>query len=126
MQRIIQQIGMLIIGLLIGGGLGLLISWVLWPTEFSDANPAVLERPYQETYIQMVADAYATDQDLEAATQRLLELGNGYETPIINTVNNQLLQNGDQTALRRIAFLANDLGLSSPAITPLLNTGDTP
>lgn len=126
MQTFLRTVGVLILGLGLGGALGLYLGWEVWPTEFSDANPAVLQRPFQETYIQMVADVYAADQDLAVARVQLGELGIGYETIVLNTVNNQLLQQGDQTAVRRIAILANDLGITSPAIESLVTTGAAP
>ena len=112
--------GLLFIGIALGLAIGLFIGWEVWPTEFTDANPAVLQRPYQDDYIQMVADVYASDQDLTTARIRLGELGPHYETVLLNSINNGVIQQGDSISLRRVARLAHDLGLTSPVILPLL------
>lgn len=109
-----------VVGLVVGAGLGLYIGWVAWPLTYSDANPAVLDTPYQDDYVQMVADTYVSSGDLGTATARLAALGPNYPDTVLDALNNQILRGVDEAALRRIALLANDLGLSSPAMGPLL------
>lgn len=126
MKKSLQSLFFILIGLVLGTGLGLFIGWVAWPIEFSDASLAVLQSEYQADYVQMVADVYAHDQDLGSATRRLESLGLNYQTFVLDTLNNQLLGERDLAKLQRLAQLANDLGLSSPAIAPLLAPGGTP
>ena len=57
----------ILLGLVIGVGLGLAIGWVFWPTEFTDANPTVLEDRYRRDYVQLIADGYAMDNNLPLA-----------------------------------------------------------
>ncbi len=64
-----------LIGLAVGAGLGLYIGWVAWPTEFSDATPVLLEDTYRQDYVLMVATAYAEDDNLPLAQQRINSLG---------------------------------------------------
>lgn len=113
-------------GLGIGIGLGLLIGWVLWPTEFTDADPALLQAPYRQDYAQMIADAYALDGDLPAARQRLNTLGEDSEAQLLAAITNRVLAGGDEAAIRRMVQLAADLGLSSPAMAPFLPEETSP
>lgn len=126
MKNLGRTVGLLVVGLALGIGLGLYVGWVAWPAEFEDANLILLDEQYQDEYVQMVADVYASDQNLNDALRRLGEFGPSYETAVLNSFNNQLLQENDPLALRRLAQLANDIGLSSPAIQPLLNEGAAP
>ncbi len=57
-------------------GLGLLLGWWLlgwwvYPVVWTDAAPADLHAEWQRTYVQLVADTYVRDDDLEAARWRL-------------------------------------------------------
>ena len=121
-----RTIGVLILGIAIGIGLGLYIGWEAWPTEFTDANPAVLQTQYQDEYVQIIADVYASEKDLGAARLSLGDFGADYETVVLNSINNRFLQNNDPIALLRMANLANDLGLTSPVVDSLLGTGSAP
>ncbi|MEM7333391.1 MAG: hypothetical protein AAF490_14975 [Chloroflexota bacterium] len=121
-----RTIGVLIFGLALGVGLGLYIGWEAWPTEFTDANPAVLQAQYQDEYIQIIADVYAAEQDLGEARVRLGDFGSNYEDILLNSINNRFLQNSDPVALRRMAQLASDLGLTSPVVESLLASGSAP
>jgi len=61
---------------LIGGGvlgllLGLLIAWILWPVQWTNATPSHLRSDFQEDYIAWVAEQYASSGDLETASTRL-------------------------------------------------------
>ncbi len=111
----------LIIGLAAGISLGLYLGWVIWPTEFTDANPSVLQASYQQEYVQLIADAYAADnQDLSTARRRLNELGGNSDELLLDTITDAILSEADDGEIRRLVRLASDLGLSSPAMTPFL------
>lgn len=122
-----RTVGLLLLGLLLGTGLGLFIGWGVWPTEFTDANPAVLHEEYQADYIQLIADIYADDGDLRTALIRLGDFGPDYQAVLLNTINDQLLsQQSSPNELLRLATLANDAGVSSPVIDSLLPSGNAP
>jgi hypothetical protein len=68
----------------------------------------------------MIADAYAADDNLAAARQRVERLGIDGEEFILNVTLDAILLGEDEAQVRRLVRLAADLGLSSPALTPFL------
>jgi hypothetical protein len=126
MRRWLRITGLVGLGLVAGILLGLYLGWIAWPTEFTDANPAVLAAPYKQEYLLMVATVYAADGDLPAAQQRLIPLGEDGRNFLNAYVLDQILQGerGDDT--RRLAQLAHDLGLDSPALQPFLTPTSEP
>jgi len=116
----------LLVGLAIGSGLGLAVGWIVWPTEFTDANPAVLQDDYRNDYVQMIADAYALDNDLPAAQARLNEFGSNPNAILLETITDKVLADANETDIRRLVQLASDLGLTSPVMAPFLTQGATP
>ena len=113
----------LVLGLLLGAGLGLYLGWVVWPTEFTNADPSLLAQAYRQDYALMIATAYERDQDLAAARWRAatLDVENPNDWLLRFTVDN-ILAGQDETAMRRLSRLAYDLGLRSPALNPYLPT----
>lgn len=65
----------LLLGLSAGVGLGLLVSWALWPVEYTDVGPDSLYPAHREEYILLIAQSYAYERDLGAAQARLAALG---------------------------------------------------
>jgi hypothetical protein len=109
-----------IIGLALGIGLGLYLGWVAWPTEFTDANPSVLQDTYRHDYVRLIATAYTADNNLPAAQQRVASLGVDGRDVVLTVTLETILQGGDEAEIRQLVQLAADLGLSSPAMTPYL------
>lgn len=120
MKRWIRIIGFISLGLLAGAMLGLYLGWIAWPTEFTDANPAVLAEPYKQDYLMMVAAVYAADGNLPAAQQRLATLGESGQEFLNSFVLDQILQGQQGQEMRQLVQLAHDLGLNSPALQPYL------
>ena len=113
-----------LIGLAVGVGLGLYIGWVAWPTEFSDATPMLLEDTYRQDYALMIATAYAEDDNLALAQQRINSLGADGEQFLLNTAVEMILQAEDETEIRQVVRLAAALDLYSPAMEPYLPSGE--
>ncbi len=111
----------IVIGLALGIGLGLYLGWAAWPTEFTDANPSVLQETYRRDYVRLIADAYTADNNLPAAQQRVASLGEDGLDVVLSVTLDTILQGEDEADIRRLVKLAADLGLSSPAMTPFLS-----
>lgn len=110
----------ILLGLAIGVGLGLAVGWVFWPTEFTDANPTVLEDRYRRDYVQLIADSYALDNNLAQAQQRIGELGEDGPEYVLQVLIEMILRQEDDGAIRRLTRLANDIGQYTPAMAPYL------
>ncbi len=64
-----------ITGVILGLALGLLVGWVLWPVEYTNAVPKILGQHYQEEYLRMAVDSYRGNKDLGLALQRWADIG---------------------------------------------------
>ena len=114
------------LGLLFGIGLGLFLGWVAWPTEFTEADPTILDQAYQRDYTVMIATTYALDGDLMAARSRLAALGKADSNAwLLDQVVAHILENEDETEIRHLVLLARDMGLSSPAMVPYLPNAES-
>jgi hypothetical protein len=61
----------LLTGLLIGLILGLVYAWKVQPVRYVDTPPASLEAGFKDQYRMMIAIAFAADNDLVRASERL-------------------------------------------------------
>jgi hypothetical protein len=122
--RVVLWIG---VGLVAGLSLGLVVGWVVWPLEVSEADPSVLEDDYQYDYTVMIAGAYAVEGDLGAAERRLRSLGK--ESPpawVAEITVEHILRGGDETEIRHLARLAAALGADTPTMAPFLTEEEPP
>ena len=104
-----------IVGLVVGLALGLLYTWVISPVKYVDTAPASLRADYRAEYLQMVARAFAVDQDIERARRRVTALGAGDPVETVKTFARQFgAAGGDPATLAALASLADALGLSPP------------
>ena len=109
------------LGILVGAGLGLLVGWVLWPLEYTEADPSILEDDYQRDYTLMIASAYSLERDLDLANKRLRSLGTADPEAWLLTVTvDHILQYGDEIESRNLVELAGMLGLYSPVMDPYI------
>jgi hypothetical protein len=108
----------LLTGLVFGLLLGLLVSWVLSPVEYTDLLPSALLPADQERYRAVIALAFQADGNLERARQRLALLGPGGTTQALAAQAQQLA--GVEAALpeaRALAFLVTALNKKSVQAT---------
>ncbi|MER3458517.1 MAG: hypothetical protein C4309_07720 [Chloroflexota bacterium] len=63
----------LTVAALLGLGLGLLIGWVVWPVQWTDAGPQHLRADLQEQYLKNVAMRLQVDNDVQAAQAALAD-----------------------------------------------------
>ncbi len=100
----------LLTGLLIGLGLGLLISYVISPAQYVDTAPEILQGTYRDTYRLRIAEAYAATGNRDRAIQRLALLNDPDAIQALESQSQRLLASeakpGEAEAL---ALLAADL-----------------
>ena len=125
-QKALRIVIWLGLGIILGIAVGLLIGWVVWPIEFTEADPTVLEDSYQHEYTVMIASAYALDQDLTKARQRLRSLGmEDVDGWLLSVTVNHILSGADETEIVHLVKLSTDFDLYSPAMDPYLVNGET-
>ena len=122
MRSWLRAIGFLIIGTVAGAGLGLYLGWVAWPTEFTDANPSILQESYRQDYLLLVATVYSADGDLTAAQRRIASLGETGEESLFSFTLDTILRAENEIEIHRLVRLSADLGLHSPAMDPYLES----
>lgn len=118
---IIRVIAWLALGLFLGTAIGLLIGWVVWPIEYTEADPTILESSYQQDYALMIAAAYSQDGNLNLAVSRLETLGlEDPESWFLSLTVDQILSGADQSDIQFLVKMATDLGQYSPVMDPYL------
>ena len=98
--------------LLLGFALGLLLSWQIWPVEFSNASPANLTQAYQTDYVCMLVDSFNASQDQELARMRLDALREGNAAAALQYI----LEHPTETVLSNSAIwqFANNFDVDIP------------
>lgn len=97
----------LITAVVLGLGLGLLISWVLFPVDFENTQPRDLRGDYKDVYRALIARAYQANQNLPRAQARLDLLGD--ENPpqaLAAQAQRSLAESGDQETAKILANLS--------------------
>ncbi len=76
----------IIIAVVIGATLGLIYGWVIDPIEYTDVTPGILREDYRADYVLMVAEAFHTEYDTDAAARRLAVLGSESPAQILSSI----------------------------------------
>ncbi len=131
--RRLSTTGWLLLSLVIGLIGGLYYAWVVEPVIFTNASPARFSDQYQETYIILVSQSYAVNENWPLAQQRLAALD---DPAIAETVNDLLetavRQQRPAPLLEQLAVVARQLGAEGQAIAlfaptvPAANSQPTP
>jgi len=103
----------LVVGLIVGW---MVLGWILFPVQWTDAAPADLHSDYRAFYVQMVADSYALDQNSELAQMRLGQWG---EAELSKTISEARAKANPQQAQRLDALAAVLPGVAMPSATPV-------
>jgi hypothetical protein len=101
----------LITGLIIGVLIGLAISWLFQPVDYTDTEPASLRSDYKDLYRVLIASAYMTNGDLVRARARL-ELLNDEDIyrSLAEQAQRTLAEEGTSDEARALGLLAIDIG----------------
>ena len=111
-----------VFGLLAGVGMGLLYVWVISPTQYTDTAPASLRADYKAEYIQLVAQAFVEEGDVERARARLSALGEAGSVQAVTALAQRAAASGGEVeAVRSLAALAAALGARPASPTPHAN-----
>ncbi|NUM45172.1 MAG: hypothetical protein HUU38_10740, partial [Anaerolineales bacterium] len=113
----------LLTGLILGGALGLAISWLIAPTQYVDTNPASLQDEFKDQYRVQIAVAYAANGDLARAQARLALLNDPAIADTLAAQAQRALAAGapseEVRALAQLAAVADAPPASVPTAAPL-------
>jgi hypothetical protein len=60
----------LVLGVVLGGIMGFIFAWGLWPVEVVDTTPEVMRADLQEDWLRMAAETYARTNNPDDALRR--------------------------------------------------------
>lgn len=105
------------IGLVAGLIVGLGYTWWISPVKYVNTAPASLRTDYKTQYIQLVAEAFAVEEDIERAQTRLAALGEADVNQTITALAQQLATSeNDPQAARSLTALAEALSNTTPLV----------
>jgi len=111
----------LLTGIIIGIGLGLLVSWALWPTRYRDNAPASLSEEYKDSYRALIAAAYMASGDAERARSRLVLLADAdMAAALITQAQRSMVAGRPDAEVRALSLLGLTLASRdgpTPAVT---------
>ena len=115
----------LILSMGIGVAAGLIVSWWLWPVEYTDVTPDTLHPFHRAEYIVLISHAYAHDKDLRRAQVRLAALGDvgSVGVEVVTLAEQFAAQGRDVHATQSLARLAHVLGHRRAALAPFMPGG---
>ncbi len=102
-------------GVLAGVALGLLIGWVIAPTEYVNSPMQALAPRHRDDYTVMIAAGFAADGDVAGAVERLRKLGADHVPQYVQEVTERYITNSrDLADIRLLVMLAEGLGRLTP------------
>jgi len=111
-----------VLGCALGLGIGLFITWQVWPVEYYNTDAIDLRTEHKEDYVVMIAAAYAQDDNLELAGLRLEELGFEDARQMVLNLFQRYREAGHEQESRSLARLAYDIGVQDVALLPYIET----
>jgi hypothetical protein len=112
-----------VLGLFVGW---LLLGWVLFPVQYTNADPSDLNATAKEQYVSLVADSFALNHDVKLARERLRWFTPDEQTRIINDLIAQSNQQGAGPDAARLATFGVSIGLTlttAPGAAPSSTSG---
>jgi hypothetical protein len=103
--------------------MGLIFGWVVWPVSYTNTTFTNLSTADKETYIVLLAAAYAADHDLQKAKARLewLEAPNAPQW-VAELTDRSIVEGRNETDIRNLVELAHALGVDTAQMGPYLGT----
>lgn len=106
--------------LVLGAGVGLVISWGVLPVKMINTNPDTLRREDKDRYRALIAEDYLVNRDMARAEARLGLLD---DKNTINMITDQIDRNAWKTEAERNALIALQTALvGSMTSQPLMST----
>jgi hypothetical protein len=92
--------------------IGLAVTWVVWPVQYSNADATDLRPAYKDDYLRMISAAYQVNGDLTAAKQQLSQLGlNNPTLSINNLIARDKTSSTSYASLEALASLAQSISV---------------
>ncbi|GAB4554715.1 MAG: hypothetical protein OHK0023_25190 [Anaerolineae bacterium] len=78
-SNILANVIVILLGVILGAAAGLFYAWQIDPRVVTEVGPAQLAESEKRNYLILISLAYARDRRIEAAAERLLELGKTWQ-----------------------------------------------
>ncbi|MFV1859781.1 MAG: hypothetical protein ACC647_10610 [Anaerolineales bacterium] len=108
-----NKLAPLILGLVFGALIAVVYGWLVRPVEYIDTSPDSLRIDFRTDYVLMVAESFASDQDLTLAQVRLAALGpqapDDYVTQAIDYALEHSFSRADLERLNALAIVLRTL-----------------
>lgn len=102
---------------------GLYYAWVVNPVEYVDSAPASLRQPYRDSYLTLIAAAYAQTGDLARAQARLSLFDDPHLTDTLAALaQRELASGGSEADAKALAQLAAAISQQSTPSRPAAST----
>ena len=101
-----------LISLVLGLLIGLAVTWVVWPVQYSNTDAADLRPAYKDDYLRMISAAYQVNGDLAAAKQQLSQLGlSNPAQSIKNLIARDKAASASRASLDALTMLAQSISV---------------
>jgi hypothetical protein len=101
----------LLFGLIVGGGLGLVLGWNVFPVEYVNGPASRLDQQYKDEYTVMVSAGYLVDSDIQSAVDRLRVLDlDDIPGHVQNTAERYISRSRNIEDIRYLVALAEAMG----------------
>jgi hypothetical protein len=109
-----------VVGLVVGCLLGwLVLGWLLFPVQWTNADPWDLRPEQKEAYVLLVAESYGANPDAQLAQQRMAGFDKGELNDMLAKLIEENEQAGKSDTKRQLQYLATALELSPSVSTPI-------
>ncbi len=129
MNRVLGPVlGLILLGIVIGFVLGVVVGVFVLPVSFTNTDVSNLRPAQKDDYVVMVSAAYALDNNLSDAKQRLARLDNDQSAAAkyVADVAQRSIDKNDTRNARNIAALAIALGAGTSSLRNYVNAASSP